>query len=340
MVDNNTKDTTKGEIVIFKDSQGPEIQVTLEHETVWLSTAQMAQLFQKDERTISAHIRHIYKEKELVRNGTSYKQANTQNTSIGFNKPTNYYNLDLIISVGYRVNSKRGTQFRMWATARLREYLVKGYSINQQRLKENQDAKLKELEQANKLFLQVIESRRAEGYEKELLKIITDYTNTWFVLNEYDKGTLVIESVSKVRARPVHYEQLQKSIAQFKKRLYANKKANDLFGVEVGEKFQALLGSIYQTYDGKDLYPSIDEKAAHLLYFVIKDHPFADGNKRIGSLLFLLYLVENNYLYSIKAGERKINDTALAALALLVAESKPEQKDTMIKLVVNLINRK
>jgi prophage maintenance system killer protein len=227
----------------------------------------------------------------------------------------------------------------VWATSRLRDYLLKGYVVNQQRLMENQQAKLKELEQANQLFLQVIESRRAEGYERELLKIITDYTNTWFVLNQYDKGQLRIEGVSSKKTSALNYEEARKSIIKFKSRLVAQQQAGDLFGQEVGEKFQGVLGSINQTFAGRDLYQSLEEKAAHLLYFCIKDHPFADGNKRIGSLMFLLYLVENHYLLN-KRGERKVNDSALTALALLIAESKPQQKEVMISLVVNLINKK
>jgi prophage maintenance system killer protein len=333
------EETKKGEIVIYKDNEGPELSVKMDGNTVWLSQGQMAILFQKNVSTISEHIINVYKEKELEREKTTLKQANSGNSGIGLNKPTIYYNLDVVISVGYRVKSKRGTQFRIWATQRLRDYIVQGFVINESRLLENQNSKLKELEQANKLFLQVIESRKAEGYEKELLKIITDYTNTWFVLNQYDKGELAIEDVTKRKSVPLEYEGVKKAIIKFKDRLTSKKEAGDLFGQEVGGKFQAVLGSIHQTFDGKDVYPSLEEKAAHLLYFSVKDHPFADGNKRIGSLIFLLYLIENHFLLN-KKGERKVNDTALAALALLIAESKPDQKDTMVKLVVNLINKK
>ncbi len=329
----------KGEIVIYKSHDGPELEIKMEGETVWLSQAQMAFLFEKDVNTINDHIRNIYKENELVLEKTTFKQANTGKTGIGLNKPTTYYNLDVVISVGYRVKSKRGTQFRIWATQKLRDFIVRGYIINEHRLLENQQSKLKELEQANKLFLEVIESRKAEGYEKELLKIITDYTNTWFILNQYDKGELGVEDVTKRKSVPLNYEEVQKAIIKFRNRLVGKKEASDLFGQEIGGKFQAVLGSIDQTFSSKDLYPSLEEKAAHLLYFCVKDHPFADGNKRIGSLIFLLYLIENHILLN-KKGERKVNDTALAALALLIAESKPEQKDTMVKLVVNLINRK
>ena len=330
----------KGEIVIYKADQGPELHVQMDGDTVWLSQAQMGLLFEKHVDTIGGHIRHIYGEKELGREKTSLKQANTGNTSIGLGKPIIYYNLDVIISVGYRVKSKRGTQFRIWATQRLRDYLVKGFAVNEHRLKEEHDLKLKEMEKTAGLFQRVLESKRAEGYEKDLLKIITDYAHTWALLNKFDKGELEIAGVSKKAPSPLAYEELQNSIELFKKRLALKREAGSLFGQEVGGKFKAVLGNIGQTFGGKELYASLEEKAAHLLYFIIKDHPFTDGNKRIGSLVFMLYLVQNNFLYSNKSGERKINDNALAALALLVAESKPHDKETMVSLIVNLINRK
>jgi prophage maintenance system killer protein len=254
-------------------------------------------------------------------------------------KPVKFYNLDFIISVGYRVNSKRATQFRIWATQRLRDYLLKGYVLNEQRLKERNDAKLKELQQAVNLLQSAIETKRLAGYEKELLQIITDYTKTWILLNQYDEGKLEIEKVTKKVVYKLDYEKVKKSIDQFKQRLLKNKQASNLFGQEVESKLQALMGNVEQSFNGKPVYPSIEEKAAHLIYFAIKDHPFADGNKRIGSLLFLLYLVENHRLYN-KKGERLVTDNALTALALLIAESKPEQKDVMVRLVVNLLTNK
>jgi prophage maintenance system killer protein len=330
------------QIIIYKAPEGPELQVQMDGETVWLTQNQMALLFEKNINTINDHINHIYREKELEVEKTSLKQANTGKTGIGLNKPTTYYSLDMVISVGYRVNSKRGTQFRIWATQRLRDYLLQGYAVNKHRLdqlKQEHNSQLKELQQTTVLFHQLIESRRASGYEKDLLNIILDYANTWTVLHEYDEGKLEITDVSKKSSRPLDHQEIQKTIQRFKSRLAAKKQASGLFGQEVGGKLEAVLGSIYQTYDGKELYPSLEEKAAHLLYFAIKDHPFVDGNKRIGCLLFLLFLIENNYLNN-KKGERKVNDTALVALALLIAESKPVQKDVMVKLIVNLINKK
>ncbi len=333
------KEQNTSEITIYKDNEGPEVQVSFEGDTVWLSQAQMAELFQKDVKTISEHIANVYKDKELEPEKTLLKKANSGISGIASNKRIFYYNLDVIISVGYRVKSKRGTQFRIWATQHLRDYLLKGFVVNQERLKEQSQAKLKELEGAVKLLQGAVETHRLDGYEKELLNIITDYTATWVLLNKYDHDELEIENVTKKSVYKLDYEKVTKSIAQFKKRLMAKGEASDIFGTESGSKFQGLLGSIEQTWDGKPLYESLEEKAAHLLYFAIKDHPFVDGNKRIGSLLFLLYLIENRALYN-KRGERKLNDNALAALALLIAESKPDQKEVMVKLIVNIINKK
>lgn len=332
----------KGEIIIYKDAEGPEVAVKLEGETVWMTMAQIAQLFGTQRAAISKHIKNIYSSSELTQKATVSKMETVQKEGgRQVTRSLEYYNLDMVISIGYRVNSRRATQFRVWATQKLRDYVLQGYIVNQERLKklELQQGKLKELEQANRLFREVIESHRASGYEKDLLNIITDYTNTWFVLNQYDKGELHIENVSTRKPSALNYAEAKKAVEKFKVRLMAKKEAGELFGQESGAKFQAVLGSIDQTYDGKELYASIEEKAAHLLYFCIKDHPFADGNKRIGSLMFLLYLVENNSIMN-KRGERKINDSALAALALLIAESKPTDKDVMVKLVVNLINKK
>jgi len=193
------EETKKGEIIIYKATEGPELRVQMDGETVWLNRDQMAELFNKDLKTISEHVRNIYKENELSLAKTSLKQANAGKTSIGLNKPTTYYNLDMIISVGYRVNSKRGTQFRIWATQRLRDYLLQGYAVNKHRLdqlKQEHNSQLKELQQTVKLFQNVIEARRTEGYEKDFLNIIVDYANTWTVLHEYDEGKLGITGVS------------------------------------------------------------------------------------------------------------------------------------------------
>lgn len=330
-----------GEVAIYKDSNGPELSVRFENETVWLSQAEMAELFGKDLRTINEHIKNVYKEAELSQNRTIRKFRIVQlEGGRQIQREVNYYNLDVIISVGYRVKSKRGTQFRIWATSKLRDYILKGFVVNQDRLKEKDgQASLKEYEKAIGLLQAAVETRRLEGYEKELLNIILDYSKTWILLNKYDEQKLLIEHVTK-KSVGLKYEKVKKSIDQFRARLFKDiKRGSDLFGKEVGNKLEALLGNIEQTFDGRALYPSFEEKAAHLLYFAIKDHPFADGNKRIGSLLFLLYLVENHRVYN-KKGERLISDNALTALALLIAESKPDHKEIMVTVVANMISKK
>jgi prophage maintenance system killer protein len=327
----------KGEMVIYKEDNSPEIKVTLVDDTVWLTQSQMAELFDRNIPTINEHIKHTYKSGELTENSVTRKFRVTARDGKAYN--VEHYNLDMIISIGYRVNSKRGTQFRIWATKNLRDFLLKGYLINERRLRENQDAKLKELQQAHHLIQEALESRRLEGFEKELVNIITDYTNTWVILNEYDAGKLKISDVSKKQASYLNYEQVKDSVDRFRSRLIASKQATTSFGNEAGSKLRNILNRVKQHLDGVDAYPSTEEKAAHLFYFLITEKPFSDGNKRIASLIFILFLIENHLLYNRK-GERRINDSALAALALLVAESKPSQKDVMVKLIVNLINKK
>ena len=326
----------KGEIIIYKADSGPELQVKLENETVWLNQAQIAELFGTQRPAITKHLKNLYKSGELLEKSTCSILEHVGETGQVYK--TQYHNLDAIISVGYRVNSKRATQFRIWATNHLRDYLLKGYLINEKRLKENEEIKLKELQAAVGLMQQALEVKRLEGYEKELLNIITDYANTWLTFYQFDSNQLGLDG-SKKPTKYLDYDQIKKAVDRFRIRLMKNEEASELFGQEVSEKLLSLLGNLKQTFGAKDVYPTLEEKAAHLLYFAVKNHPFVDGNKRIGALLFILFLVENNYLHN-KKGERKINDAALTAITLLVAESRPQQKEVIVKVIVNLINKK
>jgi prophage maintenance system killer protein len=300
----------------------------------------MAELFDRDVRTINEHIKDVYKSAELSQNRTIRKFRIVQiEGKRQVERDIEHYNLDMIISVGYRVNSKRGTEFRIWATKHLRDYILKGYLINEMRLRENQNLKLRELSDAHKLIQEALETKRLDGFEKELFNIISDYAHTWSILNEYDSGKLKISEVTKKPVSYLEYGRVKDSVQRFQKRLLESKQATSSFGIENGRRLAKVLDKTRQGMDGLDLYPSAEEKAAHLFYTLVTDKPFLDGNKRIASLVFVLFLIENHLLYN-RSGQRKINDSALAALALLVAESKPTQKDIMIKLIVNLINKK
>jgi prophage maintenance system killer protein len=322
------------EMEIYNDGRGPAITVSFENDTIWLSQQQIASLFKTDRSSVTKHIRNIIKTVELS------EKSNVQFLHIAnSDKPVKYYNLDFILSVGYRVNSQRATQFRIWATQRLRDYLLKGYAINKDRLKDENLSKVKELQTAVSVIQKAIQNKQLEGYEKEVLNIITDYANTWTLLYEYDENKIKTENGTKKIVAALDYDRVINTIEKFRARLVKDKQASDLFGREVGNKLKALLGNVEQTFDSRNLYKSLEDKAAHLLYFAIKDHPFVDGNKRIGALMFMVYLIENNRVYN-KRGERIINDSTLTALALLIAESKPSQKEVMVRLVASLIVKK
>jgi death-on-curing family protein len=240
-----------------------------------------------------------------------------------------HYNLDAILSVGYRVNSKRGTQFRQWATQRLKDYLVQGYALNQKRLDE-----------LGKMVRLIEQSGSTDGLQlgeaKGLLEILGGYTRSFVLLNQYDSHKLPTEAFNTDMTYEIQYEEAKAAIAELKKQLMAKKEATELFGNEKDASFSGILGSIVQTFGGQHLYPSIEEQAAHLLYFVIKNHPFSDGNKRIGAFLFVWFLEKNQHRFK-QSGELKINDNALTALALLVAQSDPNEKELMVQLICNLI---
>jgi len=326
----------ESEIKIYKTPDGKtSIEVKLEKDTVWLSQKQMAELFDKDSDTIGLHLRNIYKSGELDKNSTTEKYSVVQKEgNRNVKRQINFYNLDAIISVGYRVNSKRGILFRKWATQLLKEYLIKGYAINQKRL-EKQSEQLNELKETIKILGNALESKNLTNDEsKGLLKIISDYSYALEILDKYDYQTLKIENTTGKEVYQLTYEEAIKKI-EISKKEYSN---SNLFGQEKDNSFKSSIATIYQTFDGKDLYPSIEEKAANLLYFIVKNHSFSDGNKRIAAFLFLYFLERNGLLFT-KEGRKRIANNALVALTLMVAVSKPEEKDTIIKIIVNLINK-
>ena len=318
------------EIEIYQlDGHQIEIQVQFDGETAWLTQDQMVSLFQRNQSVISRHIRNIFNDGELD------EKSNMQKMHIAnSDKPVVIYNLDVIISVGYRVNSKRGTQFRQWATQRLKDYLVKGYAINQKHLTEN----LHHLAQAVKL---IQSSSGDDGLKlneaKGLLDILSQYTQSFILLNQYDSHSLQTHHLNDNITYEIAHEEAFAAITELKKQLIAAKEATELFGNPKDDSFKGILGTIVQTFGGQYLYPSIEDQAANLLYFIIKNHPFSDGNKRIGAFIFVWFLEKNKHRFK-KNGELKINDNALVALALLVAQSDPADKDLMVQLIVNLIS--
>jgi len=322
------------DVVLYKTEDGKLLlEVQLDRETVWLNQRQMAELFDKNADTIGLHIRNIYKENELPRLGTTEKSSVVQNEGgRQVRREVNFYNLDVIISVGYRVKSKRGTQFRQWATGVLREHLVRGFTLNEKRLRE-QEQKLADLRSTvglleKTLVNQIIGLNEAKG----LLRVITDYAYALTTLDRFDHGTLTIEQTTPGAIYVLSYETAIKIVNSMKADF------GDLFGLEKDQGFKSALGAIYQTFRGEELYSSIEEKAANLLYFVVKNHAFSDGNKRIGAALFITFLAGNGALYR-HDGSKRIADNALVALTLLIAESRPQDKETIVKVIISLINR-
>lgn len=321
-------DNEQKELIIYKSPDGPELQLNIQEETVWLTQAQISDLYQTDRSSVTKHLQNIVKSGELD------EKSNVQILHIaGSDKPIKAYNLDFVLSVGYRVNSKKATQFRIWATQRLRDYLLKGYLVNEKRLRDAQENRLKELQQAHSFIMQAMEAKRLLGYEKELANIINDYTQTWVVLNRYDDGDLEVAKQTKKPLEQLDYVKAKKAVEHLRDRLMQQDQANGTFG---RERMSALV-DIIEALNKKNL--GLEEKAAHLFYEIIKNRPFVDGNKRVASLLFVVLLIENHALYD-KKGERKFNDNALIALALLVEETRPSEKSTLIQLISNLINKR
>ena len=324
-------------IAIYQTADGAiSTEVRLEGETVWLTQKQMAALFDKNVMTINQHIANVFAEGELDAEATIRKFLIVrQEGKRQVERDIEHYNLDVIISVGYRVKSKQGTQFRIWASRILKDFLVKGYALNQQRLTQQQE-NIRQLERTLTLFQQNLIEQASLPEARGLVSVIAGYARTFVLLNQFDSERLPLDDF----ATTVHYEiredEALGGIAALKADMLARGEASALFGNQKDDSFAGILGNILQSFGGEFLYPSIEEQAAHLLYFVIKNHPFSDGNKRIGAFLFIWFLQRNRH-HLKSDGELKINDNALAAIALLVAQSDPAQKQLMIHLIMNLI---
>ncbi len=317
----------KGEIIIYQTSDGnTQLDVQLENETVWLTQSQMVELFGRERTVITKHINNIFKEGELE------EKSNVHFLHIAnSDKPVKIYNLDVIISVGYRVKSQQGTRFRVWANKILKEYLVKGFVVNQQ-------AKISQLQEAldSIKVLTDIATRQSltSKQARDIFEVIKDYTYALDTLDRYDYQALEIDNISTEESFRATYDNAMEAIDTLRKKFGSG----GLFGNEKDQSFKSSINTIYQTFGGEDLYPSIEEKVAMLLYLVVKNHSFSDGNKRIAAFLFLWFLENNGILYK-SDGSKLIENNTLVALTLMIAESRTEEKDVMVKVVVNLINK-
>ena len=322
---------TENPIVIYQAENGQtQIDVRLQDETVWLNQAQMVELFGRDQSVISRHIANAFKDGEVSEKSNMQKVHNAYS-----DKPVALYDLDVIISVGYRIKSKQGVQFRRWATTILKHYLIQGYALNEEKLKAQQE-KLDVLKQAIALVSRLLHNKELSGSDaRGILAILEKYSHALTVLDNYDHQRLEIEGTQDSNVPKIDYEQ---AIAQINVwRIQEN--LGGLFGNEKDDSFKGSLATIYQTFGGVELYPSIEEKAANLLYFIVKNHSFSDGNKRIAAAIFVWFLQRHDYLYNAN-GDKRIADNALVAFKLLIAESKPDEKETIVKVIINLINNK
>lgn len=328
---NKIKMKNKDQIIIYQAADGQtQIDVQLYNETIWLNRQQLSALFDRDIKTIGKHINNVFKEGELEQKTVVAKFATTAKD--GKSYETEHYNLDVIISVGYRVKSKRGTQFRIWANNVLKEYLVKGYALNEKKLKETQQ-QFTQLQQSIKLLENVVNQKQLNSDEAtSLLKVITEYSHALSLLDQYDHQKLSIQKKVDEDINRLTYDEAIEQIKIWRD----SHDGGALFGNEKDASFKSSLETIYQTFDGIDLYPSIEEKAANLLYFVVKNHSFSDGNKRIAAGLFVFFLDKNRKLYH-SDGSKIIADNALVAITIMIAESNTEEKEVMIKLIVNLM---
>ncbi len=316
------------ETEIYQASNGAiEFRGDLTNETVWANLEQIAKLFNRDKSGISRHIKNVFNRGELDKNSVVAKIATT--ASDGKTYQVEYYNLDMILSIGYRVDSKEATVFRKWATSILKQYLLNGYAINEKKL-----TTTKNLLQNLKQTIEILSTKNI-GYEKELLNLLQNYTKTLSLLESYDKDS--IDDFEGYKSEYIlTYEETKKVLNEVKTNLIEKNEATKLFANEKAGELKGIIDNLYQTFGGVELYPSIEDKASHLLYFIIKDHPFNDGNKRSASFMFIYFLDKCNYLYKQNA-EKKINDNALTALTLLVASSDPKEKELLIKLIKHMI---
>lgn len=322
-------------IQIFQTEDGrTQIEVRFEQESVWLTQRQMSEVFDTTPENILMHLKNIFRDRELDESATTkdFLAVRTEGKR-QVERNLKHYNLDAIISVGYRVSSKRAVQFRQWATQRLKEYLVQGYSINQQRL-EAQQEKLAELRQAIALSSRLIHQKQLSATESQgILAILEKYSLALSVLDDYDHQRLQISGTRPVAHPKITYDEAMAQILLWREQ----EGLGDLFGNQKDQSFQSSLETIYQTFDGQELYPSIEEKAANLLYFIVKNHSFTDGNKRIAAAVFVWFLDRHDYLYNDQ-GEKRVADNALVAFTLLIAESKPDEREMIVKVIINLIN--
>ncbi len=325
----NLKEIPTAKVVLYRN----KFEVRLEKETVWLSLNQMAGLFERDKSVISRHLHNIFKTKELDRGSTVAFFATVQDEGGRLvERRIEYFNLDAIISVGYRINSKRGTQFRIWATNVLKKHLVDGYTVNEKRLKVAEH-KYRQLQKSIKLLGNVIRLEVVSDETKGLIQVITGYSKALDILDDYDHQRLSVPKGTTKKAKfELTYEKTRRIIDTMRKRF----KDSPLVGQEKDNSLKASIGAIYQTSKGEDVYPTVEEKAAHLLYFVTKNHSFVDGNKRIAAALFICFLQRNGILLR-NDGTPRMDENALVALTLMIAASKPQDKDIMIKVILNLL---
>lgn len=312
------------ELVLYRSDDGTvRLDVQLERDTIWLALGQIAFLFGRDKSVISRHLRKVFDEKELNRSSVVAKKATT--AADGKTYQVDYYNLDAILSVGYRVNSKRGTEFRIWATNVLRQHLVQGYTANEKRLKE--------LKQTLKLAADISARKPLTGDEATLLlQTVSEYAAALDLLDDYDHQRVTLGKTSRRRAKQVSYDEAKELVAAMRQKFGAS----NVFGKEKDESLHSSLNAVMQSFDGNDVYPSVEEKAAHLLYFLVKNHSFVDGNKRIAAAIFLRF-ADKNRLLRDSEGRKRIADNALVAMTLMIAESRPQEKPLITAMLTNLI---